>query len=152
MGRMRKELEARQRRRNREGVKIRWRFSTVKARCKLGRHYDAVRNQVDGGLAPLHDHPSLAEGMRHIKELWEATVIESEYFLNDYAMLEQKFAQGKAGCITAALFRNLNRVETMVKNVTPTAGPTYADPPAGPTGKRGNGGVPKSGIATAISK
>jgi putative aldouronate transport system substrate-binding protein len=116
-----------------------------------GRPYADYWIDANGKLAPLHEHPSFAEGMKFIKRLWEAKVIETEYFLNDYTMLEQKFAQGKAGCITAALFRNLNRVETMVKNVTPTGGLTYADPPAGPTGKRGNGGVPKSGIAAAIT-
>jgi hypothetical protein len=44
MQRMRKELRAWQRRRDREGATIRWRFSTDKARRKLSRHYDAVRN------------------------------------------------------------------------------------------------------------
>ena len=42
--RMRKELRVWQRRRNREGAKIRWRFTTDSARCKLSRHYHAVRN------------------------------------------------------------------------------------------------------------
>ena len=41
---MREEVTAWARRRNREGAKIRWRFSTDKARCKLGRHYVAARN------------------------------------------------------------------------------------------------------------
>ncbi len=44
MGELRKGLQIWERRRNRKRAKIRWRFTTDRARSKLGRHYSAVRN------------------------------------------------------------------------------------------------------------
>ncbi len=117
----------------------------------FGRPHADYWLDASGKIAPLHEHPSFIEGMKFVKRLWDARVIEPEYFLNDLSMLEQKFAQGKVGTISDWLFRNLNRIETMVKNVTPAAGLTYADPPAGPTGTHGNTGVVKGGTATAIT-
>jgi len=41
---LRTQLSSWEKRRNKEGAKIGWRFTTDKARNKLQRHYDAVRN------------------------------------------------------------------------------------------------------------
>jgi transposase len=44
IGLIRQQLRIWNRRRNREGAKIRWVFCTTSARRKLSRHYEAVRN------------------------------------------------------------------------------------------------------------
>ena len=38
--------------RNRQRAKIEWRFTTIQARAKLSRHYDATRNYAVGVLGP----------------------------------------------------------------------------------------------------
>jgi len=107
-----------------------------------------------GTVAPYFEDPAFALGMKYLKGLWDEKLIEPEFILNDMTLKEQKFAQGKAGAMTTWLFRNLNRVETLVKNVTPEGGIAFADGPKGPTGTFGVLVSPKGGggVLTAVTK
>lgn len=72
--------------------------------------------------------------------------------MNDRGALEQKWAQGKFGVMSAALFRNYARHVSTVTSVNPDARVTYAkDAIAGPTGAKGFAAEPKAGLITVVT-
>lgn len=105
-----------------------------------------------GNVTPKFGHPSFKEGMIYLKKLWSEKLIEPEFMLNDIQKQEEKFAQAKAAFVATPLFRNLNRVETIVKKVNPNGRLEFIEPPKGPGGKSGISTTPKGGMLTAVTK
>lgn len=104
-----------------------------------------------GNVIPRFEDLAFKKGMTYLKKLWDEKLIEPESLLNDTQMKKQKFYQSKVGFMDSLLFRHVNRIETLQK-VTPQGKLGFAVPPAGPDGKCGIAGTPKSGLFTAITK
>ncbi|TBL78505.1 extracellular solute-binding protein [Paenibacillus thalictri] len=103
-------------------------------------------------VIPKFEHPAFKKGMTYIKQLWDEKLLDPEFMLNDLQMKEQKFYQGKAGFMDASMFRHVNRIETSLQKVNPKGKLGYMAPPAGPEGKAGMVGAPKTGLFTAVTK
>lgn len=117
-----------------------------------GMPYSDFALDSNNNVIPRFEHPSFKEGMAYLRKLWEEKLIEPEFMLNDIQKQEEKFAQGKAVFVATYLFRNLNRVETVVKKVDPNGRLEFMEPPKGPGGKAGLNPTPKTGTLTAVTK
>ncbi|MFD0712664.1 extracellular solute-binding protein [Paenibacillus sp. GCM10027626] len=105
----------------------------------------------NGKVAPLFEHPAFKQGVQYLQKLWAEKLIDPEFLLNDTQQREQKFFQSQAGFMVTPLFRHVNRLETSLQQLTPTGKLGFANPPAGPEGKRGMTGERKGGLFTAIT-
>lgn len=107
---------------------------------------------ADGNVIPVFEHPGYKEAIAFYRQLVEEGLVEPEAFMNDRGAHEQKWAQGKYGVFSGALFRNYARHVNTVTSVNPDAVPTYAkDAIMGPTGTKGFAATPKSGLITVVT-
>ncbi|RRD95087.1 extracellular solute-binding protein [Clostridiales bacterium COT073_COT-073] len=106
----------------------------------------------DGNVIPWFEDPAYIPAMKYIKELWDAGVVDPEIMLNTNPKKEEKFYQGKAGSMLAALFRHVNRIEGNLKQLFPEAAIAYGMAPKGPEGKFGLSKQGKSGMYTCVTK
>lgn len=116
-----------------------------------GREYADYALDADGTLIPWFEGESFIPGMTYIKDLWDSGVVDKELFLNDNPKKEEKFYQGKAGAMQAAMFRNYNRYVTSLTQVFPEGTVAIGLPPKGPDGDYGLAAQGKSGMFTAIT-
>jgi len=105
----------------------------------------------NGNVIPKFEHPAFKQGMEYLKKLWDEGLIEKEFMLNDRVMMEEKWYQGKAGFLTAALYRHVSRLEGNLQQVNPEGKLVFMAPPAGPEGKRGMATKGKNGMLTGIT-
>ncbi|MDL2234041.1 extracellular solute-binding protein, partial [Ruminococcaceae bacterium OttesenSCG-928-L11] len=117
----------------------------------LGRKYSDYGLADDGTIIPWFEGDYFIPGMEYIKDLWDSGVVDSELFLNDNPKKEEKFYQGKAGAMSAALFRHVSRHERNLQQITPEASLAYGLPPKGPDGSFGMNPQGKSGMYTCIT-
>lgn len=113
-------------------------------------HGDYALNEA-GEIIPTFDDPSFVPAMSYIKELWDLGVIDSELMLNDTSKKEEKFYQGKAGAMPAALFRHVSRHESSLQELYPEASICYDLAPAGEDGSRGLSRQGKDGFMTCVT-
>ncbi len=104
-----------------------------------------------GNPIPRHEHPGFREGMQYLRGLWNEELIDPEFMLNDTALMEDKWYQGRAGYITPALFRHVSRLESNLQAISPQAELIYHRAPVGPNGHSGYAPVGKGGMFTGIT-
>lgn len=107
---------------------------------------------LDGDtVIPTFEDPAWIPAMTWVKELWDAGYIDQEYMLNDNRMKEEKFFQGRAGAMPAALFRHVSRIEGNLQELFPEASIAYGLPPKGEEGTFGISPQGKTGMFTAVT-
>lgn len=116
-----------------------------------GREYADFSLDASGKAIPHHEHSSFKPGMQYLAKLYKEGLIDPEFLLNDRTKMEEKFYQGKAGYLTAPLFRHVSRIEGNLQKVTPTAKLGYSYTPEGPNGKKGYAPVGKTGMFTGVT-
>lgn len=105
----------------------------------------------DGNVIPWFEDPSFIPSMHYIKDLWDSGVIDPELMLNTNSKKEEKFFQGKAGSMLAALFRHVSRIESSLQELYPEAAICYEVPPAGTDGVMGMNKPAKTGTINCVT-
>lgn len=116
-----------------------------------GQEYGDFVYDENGNIVPWFEDPSFIPATEFVKRLWEKGVIDPEVMLNDTPKKEEKFYQGKAGIMPAALFRHATRIENSLQELNPEATITYGPPVVGPTGASGQNKATKNGIINCVT-
>jgi putative aldouronate transport system substrate-binding protein len=101
-------------------------------------------------VIPRFEHPSYKKGLTFAKKMWDEGLIDPEFMLNDRDMMEEKYYQGKAGSMIAAMYRHVSRIENNLKKVDPDAYLVFKGGPKGPDGDFGLNRNNKRGILTSV--
>ena len=116
-----------------------------------GLEYSDYALDAAGNPIPVFETAAYKQGLEFLRKMWDEELIDPEFMLQDTKKREEMFATGKTVFMIGSLFRYLNQMETSLHAVNPDGVLTFADPPAGPDGKKALGTVPKSGILTGIT-